>query len=941
MGNGRPKPDQVISLLDLVKDELGLAMVYVCENTAGGSQFLYQYCSHGDNFSAMHHNLLIAEGQERDTTYELLQQENPVVLTGEYFSNRFAMAAGNLVYSYFSGSICQGLVCFQKEKQAGQVWNEEEKETLTILAKLLWPLVAQDQIAAQVRVISANAGNLSMVWIYPKVKTAIFSKDLRTRFGLSNYYRAKSIGDFCQSFVAYKDQDKVVAAYQKALQGKEMEVSCHAFQHSDKLHLTIVSNRYDFEGQPEQLVVFIRRANEVSKDRLERSKRLEAYREFQLIYSRDNIFELFLDLTQNQATVFKAPLSWQSVLEQGDNYDQLLHLFASQLVLPNSQQPLLNALNCDNLRRQLTQQSSFFLTAHVQVENQQRLLEFEVIEGRSGNHRVPQSAIVVVKDVTDKRVSRYDSLTGLLNMHNFLLEVGQKWQPGGQLLVMNVENFKFYNMRHGLEQGDRCLIEIAELLKELYPGATLARFNADNFYVYDPDPGDWELRIIRLHTRLKRLPLANQLRMRVGVYQYSDKVTASLACDRAKLACDQAKKQPEQSWCLYTPAMQEREELKQYLIDHLDDALRNHYLQVYYQPVIRTLTGRLCSAEALVRWIDPVKGFLSPGDFIPLFEEMNLSYKVDRYVIQEVTKMIREHMDKGWPVIPVSVNLSRADFQMMDPLTELNQAMRKNNLRRSLVHVEITESALSKDVDGLKRAIHNFRQAGYEVWMDDFGSGYSALNYLKNFEFDEIKLDMIFMKDFDEASKKIVTACVKMAKDLGIHTLAEGVETQQQLDFLRSIGCERIQGYYYSKPLPPDKLCQLITEKGIEIENWGQSKFYQQVGLVDLVSDKPICLVLDDGSQFSMLYANEEFQKEIKRSPALFDRIINDWNKPDSATAKQLHAFAKKVGQGGESYFDFKQIGQYLRLSAKQIAKLENYQMLLINPSDITVQYLK
>ncbi|WP_230844877.1 EAL domain-containing protein [Lactobacillus delbrueckii] len=120
----------------------------------------------------------------------------------------------------------------------------------------------------------------------------------------------------------------------------------------------------------------------------------------------------------------------------------------------------------------------------------------------------------------------------------------------------------------------------------------------------------------------------------------------------------------------------------------------------------------------------------------------------------------------------------------------------------------------------LPAAIHNFRQAGYEVWKDDFGSGYSSLNYLKNFEFDEI-----------------ISACVKMAKDLGIHTLAEGVETKQQLDFLQSIGCERIQGFYYIKPLPTGEFAKLVVEKGIEIENWQQSKFYQCVGLVDLVSD--------------------------------------------------------------------------------------------------------
>ncbi|EFK32130.1 EAL domain-containing protein [Lactobacillus delbrueckii] len=302
---------------------------------------------------------------------------------------------------------------------------------------------------------------------------------------------------------------------------------------------------------------------------------------------------------------------------------------------------------------------------------------------------------------------------------------------------------------------------------------------------------------------------------------------------------------------------------------------------------------------------------MSPGDFIPLLEEMNLSYKVDRYVIQEVAQGLRGRIDKGEKLVPVSINLSRADFQMMDPLTELNQA------------------------------IHNFRQAGYEVWMDDFGSGYSFLNYLKNFEFDEIKLDMIFMKDFDEASKKILTACVKMAKDLGIHTLAEGVETKQKLDFLQSIGCERIQGFYYSKPLPTGEFAKLVAEKGIEIENWQQSKFYQCVGLVDLASDKPTCLALDDGSHFRLLYVNEEFQKEVKRAPAVFKQIVNEWNKPESEIAKRLQAFAKKVDQGEASYFDFKQTEQYLRLSAQQIARHENYQMLLINASDITVQYLK
>lgn len=347
--DGRPEPDQVIALLDLVKDELGLSMVYVCENTADGSQFLYQYCSHGSDFSAMHHNLVIAEGFEREETYRLLRAENPVVLKGDCFDAKYAMAEGNLVFSYFTGEICQGFVSFQKEKQA-EGWSEDEKETLTSLGNLFWPLISGDQISSLSRIMHAGPGGMSMIWVYPKVKTLIFSQELRTCLGISNYYRAKSIEDFCQNFVAYLDQDKVVAAYQKALQGEAAECICHAFQRPDKLQLNFFPNRYDFAGEVDQIIILVRKAATVSKERRERGKQLEAYREFQMIYSRDNYSEFFVDLSKNQATVFKAPLTWQPVLENREDYDQLLNYFASELVLPNSQQRFVNALSRENLR---------------------------------------------------------------------------------------------------------------------------------------------------------------------------------------------------------------------------------------------------------------------------------------------------------------------------------------------------------------------------------------------------------------------------------------------------------------------------------------------------------------------------------------------------------------------------------------------------------------
>ena len=378
----------------------------------------------------------------------------------------------------------------------------------------------------------------------------------------------------------------------------------------------------------QQVVAILENVQPSSTEQQERTLRLEAYREFQGVFSRDNLFELFIDLEKKQATIFKAPLAWQKGLNQEADFDQLMRLFAIDQVLPGSQQQFVNSINVNHIKQTLQKKRNAFLTAHVNVDGKKRLLEFEVIQGQAGNYGESQTAIMVAKDVTDK-VSRYDSLTGLLNMHHFLLESGQRQEPQGQLLVMNIDNFKLYNMQHGLEQGDQCLVKIADLLKGLYPNATLGRFSSDNFYVYDPEPGDWKLKLIKLQEQLKKEALTSPIWIRAGIYNYDEPISVALACDRAKIACDRAKKFAEQAWCLYTPKMQEQEELKQYLINHLDEAIERHYLQVYYQPVIRALTGRLCSAEALIRWIDPDKGMLSPGDFIPLFEEKNLSYKVD------------------------------------------------------------------------------------------------------------------------------------------------------------------------------------------------------------------------------------------------------------------------------------------------------------------------
>ncbi|ETP70983.1 EAL domain-containing protein [Lachnospiraceae bacterium JC7] len=264
---------------------------------------------------------------------------------------------------------------------------------------------------------------------------------------------------------------------------------------------------------------------------------------------------------------------------------------------------------------------------------------------------------------------------------------------------------------------------------------------------------------------------------------------------------------------------------------------------MYLQPVVRTLSERVCGYEALARWIDPIYGFISPGDFVPILEDNGLSYRLDTFVVKRVAEIQSRNADQGIPIVPISVNISRSDFDNCSPVDVITGALDEYGLRRNCICVEITETALMNNEGIIKQEIGRFNEAGIEVWMDDFGSGFSSLNLLKDYNFDEIKLDMLFLRDFSEKSKVIMTMAVKMAKELGIHTLAEGVENEEQIEFLKSIGCEKIQGYYYSKPLPINELNKYLSKQGLMFETREEKSVYEKTGLIDVVTQQALGLV--------------------------------------------------------------------------------------------------
>ena len=227
-----------------------------------------------------------------------------------------------------------------------------------------------------------------------------------------------------------------------------------------------------------------------------------------------------------------------------------------------------------------------------------------------------------------------------------------------------------------------------------------------------------------------------------------------------------------------------------------------HYIQAFFQPVIRTISGNLCSFEALARWIDPDIGVIYPNEFIPVLEKIQAIHLLDICIIRQVCARIKKAITKGENVIPISVNLSRLNFTLCDIFSIADDIVTEFQLPHDLIHFEITESIMAEDFDLMKKIVDKFRDSGYQVWMDDFGSAYSSLNILKDFYFDELKLDMCFLRPFTQRSQRIATSIIEMAKGIDIHTLAEGVETEEQFTYLRNIGCEKVQGYYFGKPLP-------------------------------------------------------------------------------------------------------------------------------------------
>lgn len=414
---------------------------------------------------------------------------------------------------------------------------------------------------------------------------------------------------------------------------------------------------------------------------------------------------------------------------------------------------------------------------------------------------------------------RIDAATGLLGKEAFFDEAAAYLRHSGardvSIVCFDVDHFKLFNDLHGLDCGDELLRYLGRALALRFSpdeAQPLARLAADTFALCATGirPECVERILVDISSEC---PNGIDAIVRAGVYRIEDPASpVSIMCDRAVIALRTVKGSYFDRVALYDPGMREALVLEREVVAGIESALREDRIELFLQPKCNIRTGKIVGAEALARWRHPERGIVAPGEFIPLIERNGLVCSLDLRVWEKTAAWIRGLIDEGVQPVPVSVNVSRADIYLVDVAAELHALVERYGIEPSLIEVEITESAYSERPDRIVAAFDALAERGFTVLMDDFGSGYSSLNMLKDINVDVLKIDMRFLDRDDRRSKDIMESVIRMARWLDLPVIAEGVETREQVNFLLDVGCSYAQGYYYARPMEAAAFEALLTD---------------------------------------------------------------------------------------------------------------------------------
>ncbi len=417
-----------------------------------------------------------------------------------------------------------------------------------------------------------------------------------------------------------------------------------------------------------------------------------------------------------------------------------------------------------------------------------------------------------------------EPLTGLLTKQ-FLMEYAQEYDrfhPESEVdaIVIGFKKFHLINELYGRNFGDKVLCGIADAVRTVARrcGGVASRVDEDQFYLYIEHQESYDFIIDEIKEQLLPIMHASDIRLKMGVYQdMYHFATLQQRFDRAKVACNENPKDASHLYTIYDNNMHEQEMYEARLLEGIDSAISENQFRIVFQPKydIRGDEPKLCSAEVLIRWQHPTYGNVRPDHFIPLFEENGLVNELDRFVWREAAKQIKRWKDMYGVTIPVSVNVSRVDIFDPDLCDFLVGLIEEYGIGFEDMHLEITETAYADNTSQMIQVVKELQEKGFKVEMDDFGKGYSSLNMLTTLPIDALKLDMGFIKDIVENDRelKLVEFIINIGKFLEVPVIAEGVEVKEQYQLLKEVGCDIIQGYYFSKPISAAEFGHLIEKE--------------------------------------------------------------------------------------------------------------------------------
>lgn len=502
----------------------------------------------------------------------------------------------------------------------------------------------------------------------------------------------------------------------------------------------------------------------------------------------------------------------------------------------------------------------------------------------------------VTEDKKQELQGMLDALTGVYNRKGFYKYTREMIDQHSEiqfcLIYWNVRRFKVVNNMFGWHTGDKILIQLAASMKKMLEGeiATYGRMERDNFICCVPveviSKKNW-MKMGDINCSVGDMDY--HLSCCYGLYKITDaSLSISEMGDKARLAMETVKDNYVCSYAWFDENMWESIVEEQKLSNDFKTAIAEKQFKVYYQPVCRAEDGKVTAAEALVRWQHPKRGLISPGIFIPLFERNGFISVLDRYVWSEVCRMLRSVLDEGLEVVPISINVSRVEFYNHHLCEDIRNIVDSYKLPHELIKIEITETAYSDNPRQVQDAVSKLHDYGFVVLMDDFGSGYSSLNTLKDLPIDVLKIDMKFLDSFETSQKStiILETVIRMAKWMKLRVVAEGVEHRKEWDYLKSVECDLVQGFYFYKPMPEDDFLMLlkrISEEGTvsqiddasELENTiadvlrggnlqNSSLFYDMLGGMGVLemTDESLEIIQVNRGYYEVIYNSDKGHQE-------------------------------------------------------------------------------